>query len=176
MTDVTALLKYWGNGLSCVNVFVSVLPGRIRLRHAVLRDRARHAALCDRLRPLGDLESDAKVGSLLLRYDPADTAMEARVRAEVDAVLPGGLGLNQSNSYQGDAENGSSASDLVPPHRRGLRTRSRINRVAKVGALAGMAASLAALGVSRKLHAQIGVFAASMILTHVAMHWRRVLR
>ena len=70
-----------------VNVFVSVLPGRIRLRHPLLRHQGRHTALCDRLRPLVRLESDQAIGSLLLSYDPADASMESRIRAEVDAVL-----------------------------------------------------------------------------------------
>jgi hypothetical protein len=163
--------------LNHVNVFVSVLPGRIRLRHPVLRERSCHTELCNRLRTLVDLESDPTIGSLLLCYDPADTAMEARIRAEVEAVLLAVQSRGQTKTQELDAHSTSSENaPLVRHHPRRIHARSRINRIAKVGALAGMAASLAALGVSRKLHAQIGVLAVAMTLTHAAMHWRRTLR
>jgi hypothetical protein len=163
--------------LDHVNVFVSVLPGRIRLRHTLLRERSCHAELCNRLRALVDLESDPTIGSLLLRYDPADTAMEARIRAEVDAVLLAVRSRGQTQTQDPDAHSTASENaPLVRHHPRRIHARSRINRVAKIGALAGMAASLVALGVSRKLHAQIGVLAVAMTLTHAAMHWRRTLR
>lgn len=156
--------------MDCANVFVSVLPGRIRLRHPLLRNHARHAALCDRLRPLLRLESNPAIGSILLSYDPADSSMEARIRAEVDAVLAA-MTPNARNASESSAD-----SDVVARHGRQWQSRPTINRVAKIGALAGFAASLSALGVSRKLHAQLGVVAAAMTLTHVAMHWRRVPR
>jgi hypothetical protein len=143
----------------------------------MLRDRSRHDALSDRLRAFVDVEGDPTIGSLLLRYDPADIAMEARIRAEVDTVWLAMQPSAEVNRNEGRADPVSPPSDVVArrlPSR--VHTRARINRAAKVGALAGLTASLAALGVSRKLHAQIGVFAAAMILTHVAMHWRRALR
>jgi len=163
--------------LDHVNVFVSVLPGRIRLRHPVLRNRSRHTELCDRLRAYVDLASDPTIGSLLLRYDPADTDMEARIRAEVDALLR--VAQSRVPTKTQELEAHPTASENAPtirPGPRRIHAQSRINRVAKVGALAGIAASLAALGVSRKLHAQIGVLAVAMTLTHAAMHWRRTFR
>lgn len=161
-----------------MNVFVSVLPGRIRLRHALLRDGARHAALCHRLRGIVDVESDPKVGSLLLRYDPADTTMAARIRAEVASVFALEDEAGRDASWRDEDEHPAlkQAAPTIRLHLSRRRMRTDINRIAKVGALGGMAASLAALGVSRKLHAQIGVIAAGMMLIHVALHWRRVLR
>ena len=127
--------------------------------------------LCERLRALVALESDPRVGSLLLRYDPSDGAMEGLIRAEIDAVMAAMPPAGQTEPGHSDAAN---ADDLR--HRRHIHTRATINRVAKIGALGGMVASLAALGVSRRLHAQIGVFAALMTLTHATMHWRRIVR
>lgn len=146
-------------------MFVSVVPGRIRLRHSLLRDPERHSLLYERLRGLVQVTSDPKVGSLLLRYDPADQTMESRIRAEVEAVLAAGGPRSEAM-----------LSDDAALARRRRQARSKINRVAKIGALAGMTASLAALGVSRKLHAQIGAVAVAMTLAHAAFHWRRTFR
>ncbi|WP_041807363.1 hypothetical protein [Rhodopseudomonas sp. WA056] len=156
--------------------FVSVLPGRIRLRHPLLRDRARHAALDGRLRVLVAVDADPSVGSFLLRYDPADTAMEARIRSEVDAVWAATPEAEPLDPHGADSEQAGPESDPLDRLRRRAQTRSSINRIAKVGALAGMAGTVAALGVSRKLHAQMGVVAIAMTLTHLAVHWRRTFR
>lgn len=142
--------------------FASVLPGRIRLRHPLLRDAKRHAALTARLAPLATLEGDAAVGSLLLRFDPALRDMPARIRAELAAVWP------------------QAAAPQVPtPHRhkpRKNKAKWEVNRAAKIGAILSMAVSLAALGSSRKLHAQAGMVFLGMMLTHMAVHWRRTLK
>lgn len=158
------------------DVFASVSPGRVRLRHPMLRERAVHTALCARLQPLLH-ESNAAVGSLLLRYDPTDAAMEAYIRAEVAALLPEARSDGDPQDRRDGARIATSPDALdTPASAFRSRTRSRINRIAKIGALTGMAASLAALGVSRGLHARLGVFALSMMLAHVAIHRRRVLR
>ncbi|AVT81189.1 2 TMS putative copper chaperone [Rhodopseudomonas palustris] len=156
------------------SAFVSVLPGRIRLRHRMLRDRSRYAALDARLRALAAVDGDPAVGSFLLRYDPADTAMEARIRAEVAAVWPTMASDGPQNPPAADAE--VVATDPIARLRRRAQTRSTINRLAKVGALAGMTGTVAALGVSRKLHAQMGIVAIAATLTHLAVHWRRTFR
>ncbi|NEV76895.1 hypothetical protein DYI24_07540 [Rhodopseudomonas sp. BR0C11] len=151
------------------SAFVSVLPGRIRLRHRMLRDRSRYAALDNKLRTLVAVDGDPAIGSFLLRYDPADTAMEARIRAEVAAVWA-------TMAPVGTPDSPTAANDPIQRLRRRAQTRSTINRVAKVGALAGMAGTVATLGVSRKLHAQMGVVAIAATLTHLAVHWRRTFR
>jgi hypothetical protein len=138
--------------------FVSVLPGRIRLRHPLLRDGGRHRALTARLLPLAQVEGNPAIGSLLLYFDPADTGLETRIRAEVAAVLP--------------IDPSPVPAALPQPH----KAKWQINRAAKIGAVASMAVSLAALGTSRKLHAQAGALFVMMMLTHMATHWRRTFK
>lgn len=143
--------------------FASVLPGRIRLRHPLLRDAKRHAALTARLAPLAAIEGDAAVGSLLLRFDPTLRDMPARIRAELAAVWPKAAAVAQAPA----------------PHRhkpRKNKAKWEVNRAAKIGAIVSMAVSLAALGSSRKLHAQAGMVFLGMMLTHMAVHWRRTLK
>ena len=156
--------------------FVSVLPGRIRLRHPLLREHARYAALDESLRALVAVEGNPAVGSFLLRYDPANTAMEARIRAEVEAVWAAMAPAGPQDLPSGDAERASTAGDPFDRLRRRAQTRMAINRLAKVGALAGMAGTVAALSVSRKLHAQLGVVTIVATLSHLAVHWRRAFR
>lgn len=143
-----------------VNVFASVLPGRIRLRHPLLRDAARHRDLLARLRVLGQVDGDLAIGSLLLRFDPADSGMLARVQTAVAAVVP-------------------PAPPSVPAVHRHSRHRAlkwRVNRAAKVGAVAGMALSLAALRFSKRLHVQAGAASVALMLVHMAVHWRRTFK
>ncbi len=142
----------------------------------MLRDRSRYAALDNKLRTLVAVDGDPAVGSFLLRYDPADTAMEARIRAEVAALWATMAPVETPDSPTAAAEVATAASDPIERLRRRAQTRSTINRVAKVGALAGMAGTVAALAVSRKLHAQMGVVAIAATLTHLAVHWRRTFR
>lgn len=149
--------------------FVSVLPGRIRLRHALLRDAVRHRALTARLQPLAEIEGNVAIGSLLLRFDPADTGLETRIRAEVAAVLP--INPSPSRPDRSSPHRGRRIA-LPQPH----KAKWQINRVAKIGAVASMALSLAALGTSRKLHAQAGALFVMMMLTHMATHWRRTFK
>lgn len=154
--------------------FVSVLPGRIRLRHALLRDAVRHRALTERLQPLAEIEGNVAIGSLLLRFDPADTGLETRIRTEVAAVLPvdpSPLPPAPSRPDRSSPHRGKRIA-LPQPH----KAKWQINRVAKIGAVASMAVSLAALGTSRKLHAQAGALFVMMMLTHMATHWRRTFK
>ncbi|AVM74915.1 hypothetical protein [Magnetospirillum gryphiswaldense] len=148
--------------------FVSILPGRIRLRHPLLRDTGRHRALTARLLPLALVEGNPVIGSLLLRFDPADTSMETRIRAEVAAVLPD---PSAPASPRASPHMGKRIA-LPQPH----KAKWQINRAAKIGAVASMAVSLAALGTSRKLHAQAGALFVMMMLTHMATHWRRTFK
>lgn len=143
--------------------FASVLPGRIRLRHPLLRDAKRHAALTARLAPLAMVEGDAAVGSLLLRFDPAQRDMPARIRAELAAVWPQEI---------------AASPPPVPRRHKPRKNKAKweVNRAAKIGAILSMAVSLAALGSSRKLHAQAGVVFLGMMLTHMAVHWRRTFK
>ncbi|MBR9973322.1 hypothetical protein [Magnetospirillum sulfuroxidans] len=149
--------------MDSVNVFASVLPGRIRLRHPLLRDKSRHDALTARLQALAQVEGNPALGSMLLRFDPDDGTMQARIRAEVAAVLPA-IARPVPHVAQRIA--------LTAPR----KAKWEINRVAKIGAMASMAVSLLALGTSKKLHAQAGAVFVAMMLTHMAVHWRRTLK
>lgn len=149
-----------------VNVFASVLPGRIRLRHRVLRDPAVHAGLSARLGEMVRVQGDPAVGSLLLTFDPAASDMEGRVRAIVAEILPA-----------------EPAAKKPVPHvgkrialKRPKTAKQELNRAAKIGAVVSMAVSLAALGTSKKLHAQAGFVFVAMMLAHMAVHWRRTFK
>lgn len=157
-----------------VNPFVSTLPGRIRLRHPALRAQPSHAALAARLAALGVVvQGNPAIGSLLLTFDAADAGMPARIRAEVAAALP-----------HPAPEHGASPARAVPhvgkrialPKSRKASAKWEINRAAKIGAIVSMAVSLAALGTSKKLHAQAGIVFVAMMLAHMAVHWRRTLK
>jgi len=67
-------------------VIVSSTPGRVRVRHPALRSRSRAEQARDLLLALPGVESasgDARLGSLLVTYDPAQTS-EAAVVAALD--------------------------------------------------------------------------------------------
>ena len=149
--------------------FVSILPGRIRLRHPLLRDTSRHRDLTARLLPLVQVEGNPVIGSLLLRFDPTDTGMETRIRAEVATVLP--IDPSPPTTPRSSPHMGKRIA-LPQPH----KAKWQINRAAKIGAVASMAVSLAALGSSRKLHVQAGAVFVMMMLTHMATHWRRTFK
>lgn len=150
-----------------VTAFVSVLPGRIRLRHPALRERARHAELTTRLQKLVQVESNPTLGSLLLRFAPGDDDVVALIRAEVAAVLPAALAdAPRPRPHMGQRI------ALARPR----KAKWEINRAAKIGAMVSMAVSLAALGSSKKLHAQAGMVFVAMMLVHMAVHWRRTLK
>lgn len=151
--------------MSPVNPFASVLPGRIRLRHPLLRDRDVRERVLDSLRPLADIASNPAVGSLLLRFDPTDGDREARIRAEVAAMF---------NTAEPSAAPDPAPAAHAPRRRR--RAKWELNRAAKIGAVASMAVSLAALGSSRKLHAQAGVLSVALTLIHMLVHRRHMLR
>lgn len=149
-----------------MTAFASVLPGRIRLRHPLLRDAARHQALADRLRLLADVEGNPATGSLLLRFDPADAGVAARIRAEVAAALPAA------------APPAVTAQPLARATGRPRKNRVKwgVNRAAKAGAVTSMVVSLAALSFSKRLHAQAGMASVALMLVHMAVHWRRILK
>lgn len=152
-----------------MTAFVSVLPGRIRLRHALLRDATRHQTLTARLRSMVEVEGNVAIGSLLLRFDPTDTGMEVRIRAEVAMVLP--ADPSAPTKPRSPPHMGKRIA-LAQPH----KAKWQINRAAKIGAVISMAVSLAALGTSKKLHAQAGALFVLMMLTHMATHWRRTFK
>ncbi|WP_029007251.1 HMA2 domain-containing protein [Azospirillum halopraeferens] len=150
---------------------VSVLPGRIRLRHPGLRRPDRHDALTARLATLEGVrvaEGNPVVGSLLLVYDPAaaePAAVLAAVRAAADAVLA-------PAAAQPPPE--PTAVPATPAAGRSLKW--QVNRMSKVGMLTSLAATLAALGVSKRLHARAGIVFVALSAVHTLIHRRRLLR
>lgn len=140
---------------------VSRLPGRLRLRHPAIKDAAVCRRLADEIAAWdGVVSSDGTpvTGGLLLIYDPARVVpadMEARVTALVDREC-------------GTAETADRPSAAIsPPFDRTLR---QLNRPAKIGMLASLALSLAALPVSRRLHAVTGVLHLGLLSLHLARH------
>lgn len=138
---------------------VSRLPGRIRLRHPALRAPARHQDLAARLERLGTVTGNPAVGSLLVRFDPADSSVGPRIDAVLADMLPVAA---------------TTAAPAAPGGRRPLKR--DINRAAKIGALLSLALSLAALPASRRLHAQAGAVFVALTLLHIGVHWRQTLR
>lgn len=147
------------------NAIASAVPGRVRLRHPGLRRPECHRALIERVAALDGLrvaDANAAVGSLLVLYDPAGLsppAVEAAVAAAAAAVL------------------GTSAPPGVapaPPQRARRSSTWSANRVAKIGMLTSMTATLAALTVGRRLHAGAGVVFLAFMLVHIAQHRRRL--
>ncbi|MTV31560.1 hypothetical protein GJ654_11195 [Rhodoblastus acidophilus] len=143
----------------------------MRLRHPMLRNLELHARMQESLRAFVDVESNPATGSLLLRFDPADTEMESRIRAAVAAIVA----AITPPSAEPHAPTATSARRESAPVLN-ARAKREINRVAKVGSLAAMAVSIAALRSSRKLHAQAGYLSVFLMLTHAAFHWRRAFR
>ncbi len=149
-----------------VNIYASVLPGRIRLRHAILRDPVLHAELTNRLEKLAQVQGNPAIGSLLLGFDATDPDIEPRIRAEVAAMLPPPPAKPALRPHVGKR--------IALPRPKAIK--QDLNRVAKIGAIVSMAVSLAALGSSKKLHAQAGFVFVAMMLAHMAVHWRRTFK
>lgn len=158
-----------------MHCIASSIPGRLRLRHTLLRDPARLARLVEDFRQwpqVGEVSANVRTGSLLVRYDAAALREEEctrRCAAAVAGLLPTPL------------------EDAAPPipattpatraGRRAGTSRVRANRLAKAGMLAGLAASmvLAAMGAKR-LHIWTGVFFLHALGVHLWVHRRNLLR
>lgn len=138
---------------------VSALPGRIRIRDRVLRERARlgrvEAALA-RLEGIDSLQGNPGAGSIVLHFDAARVdvaALEAAVDATIDAEL----------------------ATPHKPHRRSLKM--QINRSAKFGMLGSLAASLAlAAAGEKRWHAVTGGLFVACLGVHLGVHRRSILR
>jgi len=163
------------HALTTKTLFASVLPGRIRLRHPMLRNRKALAQFVERLGKFANVDSNPAVGSLLLRFDPADAEAKARIRAEVAAIL-GDLDPTRPAEAPDPEEDPNEVPPPPGPARRRRAAKWELNRVAKIGSAAAMAVSLAALSSSRKLHAQAGALSVALMLAHIAVHWRRTFR
>lgn len=138
---------------------VSSLPGRIRLRDPALRQPDRLDRLCAALRDIDgalSVEGNRQTGSVLLRYR-ADMAPVETVEAAVERAA--------------EAEFSRPRPGPKPS------TRVRLNRYAKRGMLASLAVSLAlAAAGNKRWHAVSGGVFVSLLLVHLAIHRRHLLR
>ncbi|MCD6706522.1 MAG: hypothetical protein LT080_08735 [Thiobacillus sp.] len=147
----------------------SSIPGRIRLRHAALRNPDRLARI---ERSIGAwpqvraVSTNAKAGSLLVTYDAA--ALDAndcakRCEAAVAELLPGQAAPASARAAPASPRHGS--------------PRVRANRMAKRAMLASLAASmlLAAVGAKR-WHIGTGVFFLHALGVHLWVHRRHLIR
>jgi len=158
-----------------MHCIASSIPGRLRLRHALLRDPARLARLVEDFRQwpqVGEVSANVRTGSLLVRYDAAalgESECARRCAAAVTGLLP---------APPRDAAPPIPAATLAArAGRRAGSPRVRANRLAKAGMLAGLAASMvvASMGAKR-LHIWTGVFFLHALGVHLWVHRRNLLR
>ena len=151
---------------SPVSPVVSSLPGRLRLRHASLRQPARLEQLRQTLAAWPEsraIQANPATGSLLLSYDVAarpQSECEQRCEAALAALLP------------------PPATPAALQAPRASRTQTlRANRLAKRGMLASLAASmaLAAVGAKRS-HIWTGVVFLHALGVHLWVYRRSLLR
>lgn len=146
---------------SLAGFVVSRIPGRLRLRHDVLRAPERNRAL--RADVAGwegvvSVDGNPAAGSVLIHYDPAilpPAAIEARLAERLDAV-PG-----TRRTHRHRRKNAAAWKDINVP--------------VKAGMLASLAVSLLALGTSRRLHAGAGALYLGFLLLHLAAYRRTLL-
>lgn len=156
---------------------VSALPGRMRLRHPLLRRPGLNRDLAERLAALDGLrvaESSTTAGSLLVLYDPARVD---RAAAEAHATASAAAVLGTAPAAPGPAAPEPAASPAPAPQTGGQGGQSvtrRLNRAAKIGMMGSMAATLAALGVGKRVHAGAGAAFVAMMLVHMAIQRKRL--
>jgi len=150
-------------------VVVSSLPGRLRLRHAVLRRPAINAALAAEIGGWPGVTAtsgSANTGGLLVAYDveaAGQAEMEARSTALVLSHAP------EPSADAADDDDGDDASDF-------WETVGAFNRSAKIGMFATLGASMAALAVSRRVHAAFGGAYLGLLALHLLKHRRKLVR
>lgn len=146
----------------------SAVPGRIRVRHPLLRRTDRFQEALSRLEALDAIrvtESNPAVGSVLLSYDPAVVPPDD-ARSQVEALLSAVLHPAEAPPVPDApvAESKPAAPEL----------KWRINRAAKVGMMGSMAATLAALGVGKRVHAGFGTLFVAFMLVHMTVQRKRL--
>ncbi|HAY10275.1 MAG TPA: hypothetical protein DCY18_10130, partial [Thauera sp.] len=107
-------------------------PGRLRIRDLALRDRDRIAqfeAQLHQIDGIREIEANASAGSVVIRYD-GDRIEAVELERRVDALVDAVLAAPRS------------------PGRRSLRRHA--NRIAKVGMLGSLGASLALAATGNK--------------------------
>ncbi len=162
-----------------MNCVASSLPGRIRLRHAALRNPERLARLQRTIRdwpPVRAVSVNERAGSLLVSYDAfalREDECARRCIAALAGVLPARTEAPTGRATAAPAANGT------PPRApaRSGAPRVRANRLAKRAMLATLAASmlLAAMGAKR-WHIWTGIAFLHALGVHLWVHRRNLLR
>lgn len=162
-----------------MSMIASSVPGRIRLRHELLR---RKPAL-ERLRsavavwpPVRAVKANSVNGSLTVHYDPSATEpgrfageLLDAARQLVGAVQPPGP-PPVPPSAPGSARTAGPGGDAAP-------RRVRANRWAKRGMLGSLALSLLlAAGGGKRGHALAGIAFLHALAAHLWVHRRRLLK
>lgn len=146
-------------------MIASHVSGRLRLRHPGLRNpiRSDHVSALLRERPaVLSVEANPAAGSLLIRYDQALSAPERMEADLLDLLAAAGLAANPAVDQSEKSE-----ADREPAAR-------RLNRYAKIGMLASLSASLAALTVGKRAHAAFGALHVGLLMIHLANHRSRL--
>lgn len=153
-------------------VIVASIAGRLRLRNARLRHPRHSDEASATLRALAGVNcvtANPTVGSLLVHYDATHVRqpeMEARVLAALAALLPADVPVVQQ-----------AVADTAPPRSNRRQAAREWNRAAKLGMLASLPVSLAlAAGGAKKLHAVTGGVFTALLLVHLAVHRRHLVK
>lgn len=148
----------------------SAVPGRIRVRHPLLRRMDRFQEALGHLEALDAVrvtESNPAVGSVLLSYDPAAVTPED-ARSQVEALLSAVLHPAEAPPVPDDPAPAAEIKPAAP------ELKWRINRAAKIGMMGSMAATLAALGVGKRVHAGFGTLFVAFMLVHMTVQRKRL--
>lgn len=152
--------------MTCI---ASSTPGRLRLRHAALRNPERLDLLTRTIAgwsPVREVAANARTGSLLVNYETS-AMEEADFARRCEAALLALLPMKET------------AVAVAAPKRatRSGATRVRANRLAKRGMLASLAVSmlLAAIGAKR-WHIGTGAFFLHALGVHLWAHRRHLFR
>lgn len=150
------------------SLIVASIPGRLRMRDARLRDRLRMGEVAARIGAVPGVravEAAPATGSVLVLYDPAAASracFEQKIVAAFDAVCP--------PAPPAPAEPRASGTYRWQRER-------RWNRAAKWGMLASFPVSLAlAAAGSKKLHAVTGGLFSVLLLVHLYVHRRHLIK
>jgi hypothetical protein len=150
-------------------LIASSIPGRLRLRHAALRNPhqlERLRAATAGWQGVLAVATNPRAGSLLIRYDPVrleTKPCEQRALAAVAEVL----GLRPVTAGPTRRHAG----------RPGGLPRVKVNRWAKRGMLASLALSLALAAMGHKSwHALVGIAFLHGLAVHLWIHRQRLLR
>jgi|GEM_PF-383828 len=155
-----------------VNCVASSLPGRIRLRHAALRNPDRLARLQRSIAAWPQVRAvsvNEKAGSLLINYDAAalrENDCARRCEVALAEVLPARTEVAPAPPRA-----------ATPAQARSGAPRVRANRIAKRAMLASLAASLllAAMGAKR-WHIGTGIAFLHALGVHLWVHRRNLVR